>query len=160
MVKEFGLAYDCDGLKGREGNLNEDLFARLNELEFYSIDGPKSLGAEFLDEVFFPVLDSYEIATVDKLTTVYHHIAFHIAKFIHSDKVLLTGGGAHNSYLFELLQQYSGYEFQKASDDIINFKEAIIFAYMGYLRAHNQENVNSLVTGAKKSNIGGAIYLS
>lgn len=159
LVKEFDLAFDKGGELGSKGELNEELFEELNQIEFYHLDGPKSLGAEFLEESFYPVLNKYQIKTIDKLTTVYHHIAFQVSKYLQSNKVLITGGGAHNSYLLELFESYSGYKFEEANNDLINFKEAIIFAFMGFLRASNQENVNNLVTGAKQSNIGGAIYL-
>ena len=159
LVKDFDLAFDKGGELGRKGELNEELFEELNQLEFYHLNGPKSLGAEFLETSFYPILGKYQIKTIDKLTTVYHHIAFQVSKYLHSYKVLITGGGAHNSYLLELFESYSGYKFEKADTDLINFKEAIIFAFMGFLRANNQENVNNLVTGSKQSNIGGAIYL-
>jgi anhydro-N-acetylmuramic acid kinase len=42
---------------------------------------------------------------------------------------------------------------------LINFKEALIFAFLGVLRWHQTPNSLQSVTGAQHDNIGGAIYL-
>ena len=44
------------------------------------------------------------------------------------------------------------------SKEIIDFKEAIIFAYLGILRIEKINNCLSSVTGAKYDNCGGDIY--
>lgn len=160
LVAVFGLDFDKNGEKGRQGTKNQELFEVLNEVPYYSMTGPKSLGAEYLEEHFYQLLDDCHVSPIDQLATIYHHIAYQVSKFLNSSNVLITGGGAKNQYLIELFESYSGFRFTKAQDDLIDFKEAIIFAYLGYLRVNGETNINSKVTGSSKSNIGGAIYLS
>jgi len=159
VVADFNVSFDEDGLIGRKGNLHQELFNSLNDLDYYRKEAPKSLGAEFLDEELVPMLDKFAISSEDKLNTLYHHIAFQISKYLKTSNVLITGGGSHNSYLLELFESYSGHKFSAASSEIIDYKEAVIFAYLGYLRVNDCINVESKVTGSKKSNIGGSIYL-
>jgi len=41
---------------------------------------------------------------------------------------------------------------------LINFKESLIFAFLGVLRIENQINCLQSVTGAKRDNCGGVIH--
>ena len=43
--------------------------------------------------------------------------------------------------------------------EIVNFKEAVLIAYAGYLRILKQPNLIAEVTGASKDSVGGCIYL-
>jgi anhydro-N-acetylmuramic acid kinase len=73
-------------------------------------------------------------------------------------KVLVTGGGAKNSFLIHRLNETLSAHFVPASNDLIDFKEAIIFAFLGLLRIRNEINVFPSVTRAKFPTSGG-IYL-
>jgi anhydro-N-acetylmuramic acid kinase len=42
--------------------------------------------------------------------------------------------------------------------NIINYKEALIMAFIGVLRFRQENNVLSSVTGAKADSVGGAIW--
>jgi anhydro-N-acetylmuramic acid kinase len=74
-------------------------------------------------------------------------------------KILVTGGGAYNHFLVELIQNKTESELVIPQKELIDLKEALIFAFLGMLRV--TENVNCLqsVTGSSKDNIGGAVYL-
>ena len=72
--------------------------------------------------------------------------------------ILATGGGAKNAYLIELLDERTSAELVIPNEEIIDFKEALIFAFLGLLRLQGKNNCLSAVTGAKTDNIGGAIY--
>ena len=74
--------------------------------------------------------------------------------------MLVTGGGAFNSFLMEKIREYAGSEIKVIvpEPEVVSFKEALIFAFLGVLRWRNEVNCLNSVTGAKKDNIGGAIY--
>jgi len=63
--------------------------------------------------------------------------------------VLISGGGAYNTFLINRIKMYYNGILEIPSDEIIQFKEAIIFAYLGYLRVKEQINSLSSVTHAK-----------
>jgi anhydro-N-acetylmuramic acid kinase len=162
LSEEVGLTYDKDGQLAEKGNLIDQLFNQLNRLEYYKLSSPKSLGYEWFVKMFQPLVKSSPISVEDKLNTVCHHIAFQIGTTISSDdknsKILVTGGGAKNLFLVSLLRKYCTSEIVIPDEKIIDFKEAMIFALLGYLRIHSKTNVLSSVTGAKNNSISGALH--
>jgi anhydro-N-acetylmuramic acid kinase len=140
----------------------------LNQLDFYKKTGPKSLGREWINSVFWPVVREFERNSKqeDLMKTLADHIAGQIAKAIdelsegnENFKVLVTGGGAYNKCLMELLATHSDAQFTIPDNkNIIEYKEALIFALLGVLRVKNQPNILSSVTGASRDSIGGALY--
>ncbi len=72
--------------------------------------------------------------------------------------MLITGGGAYNDFLISRIKHFYKGEIEIPNDDIIQFKEAIIFAYLGYLKLNNKPNALAAVTGASNDSVGGCIY--
>lgn len=158
LMNSLNKSYDRNGEAGRKGNLNYNLLESLNKLPYYSKKPPKSLGREWIDNAFIPVLKSYDIILKNKLRTVYEHIAIQITRPLEkfpSGKILVTGGGAHNTFLIERLEAHTKHEIIIPSSEIIDFKEALIFAFLGVLRLRNEVNCLASVTGAEKDNSGG-----
>jgi anhydro-N-acetylmuramic acid kinase len=94
------------------------------------------------------------------LATSTEHIAQIIANDLGNKKnVLVTGGGAFNSFLLERIKAKTNCEIIIPNNETINFKEALIFAFLGYLRLNEKINTLSSVTGAKSDSVGGAVYL-
>lgn len=156
--------YDKNGKIGKKGILNKKLFSELNNLDYYFGKKNKSLGREFVEEKFIPVLNKYNISTENKIRTIYEHVAYQIyraTKFSKNKKILLTGGGAHNNFLVSKIKKLNKNKIIIPEKEIIDFKEAIIFAFLGLLRINNQNNCLSSVTGSISDNCGGIInYIS
>ena len=113
---------------------------------------------------FLPNIDPYASQPVENLMrTVTEHIALRLADAIaHSGsdihRVLVTGGGANNQYLLELLKEKIGsIELDSADPRLVDYKEAIIFALLAYLRLNKQINTLASVTGASRDSCGGVI---
>jgi anhydro-N-acetylmuramic acid kinase len=73
---------------------------------------------------------------------------------------LLTGGGAYHQYFVERLDHYLQHNWIRvnADSELIEFKEALIFAFLGVLKLRNEINCLASVTGASRDNCGGTIY--
>jgi len=159
LAKQLGKEYDSNGNIAKSGNLNIELLDQLNNLEFYKKAPPKSLGYEWVEQNIFSLLNDYDISIEDKLGTFTEHIAQQIAKHIKpNSKVLVSGGGVYNTFLIERLKQISNCVIIIPSNEIIDFKEALIFAFLGVLRVRLESNCLKSVTGASQDNIGGCIY--
>lgn len=151
--------YDTFGHAGRKGQLNPQLLEALSKLEYYSVEPPKSLGKEWLEKEFFPILDSFGLPLNNQLRTVYEHISSQIAVHARGSdkKLLVTGGGAKNTFLIELLKQKSEAGIIIPDGHVIDFKEALVFAFLGVLRVRGEVNVLSSVTGAERDSCSGVV---
>ncbi|MBV6484125.1 MAG: Anhydro-N-acetylmuramic acid kinase [Flavobacteriales bacterium] len=160
LVNTINLEFDNEGQLARNGKINLNLLNELNNLDYYQIPNPKSLGIEWIESKIFPLLSNYNLSLADKLNTFIEHIAIQISKLINecSKTVLVTGGGSYNKYLIERIQHFSSSKLIVPDKTIIEFKEALIFAFLGVLRYRNEVNCLSSVTGATENNIGGCIY--
>ncbi|MDC9721433.1 MAG: anhydro-N-acetylmuramic acid kinase [Urechidicola sp.] len=159
-ANQLGLEYDDGGKLASEGEINNDLFTELNQLPFYKGSIPKSLGYEFVVSDIFPLIDKYNLSVKDVLRTFVAHTVLQISKKITSNgKLLITGGGAFNSFMIGELDRITSVEVVIPSTTIINFKEALIFAFLGLLRIENKVNCLQSVTGAKKDHSSGVIYI-
>ena len=160
LARKTGRPYDFDGEIGRSGQLVEPLLEKMNSLGFYSQTPPKSLAREWMEENFFPLIDDPEMPVADLLRTVYEHIAQQITRELPGNgRLLITGGGALNKFLVEKISEKSTVEIVLPDKKIINFKEALIFAFLGLLRSLGEINCFSSVTGAKKDSSCGIIFV-
>jgi len=160
--KELEYEYDLGGNLGRIGTVHPELLALLNELEYYQQKGPKSLGREWFEAVFLPLIFSFQLLPVDILRTLYEHVTDQLSLAVDQfpkGQVLITGGGAHNVFLIELFSEKTKHKTIVPSAQIIDFKEAVIFAFLGILRLRHEANCLSSVTGASHDHSGGTIYL-
>ena len=156
---KLGLAYDRDGEVARSGQVDEGLLKALNALPFYTQEGPKSLGREWVEKEVYPLIDAFHLDVKDILATFVEHVAMQIAKHVKGGKVLTTGGGARNKYLVERMQAVAPQAQFVVPDPLtIDFKEALIFALLGALYMADMPNCLASVTGAAHDNIGGCLY--
>ena len=156
-----GQDYDHGGALAASGKLNDSLLGVLDRLPYYSAPPPKSLGKEWVLSEIMPLLDSSPIPLKDKMHTFCHHIAGQIAKAAGSGRegtMLVTGGGAYNQFLVDLIGSHTKHRIIIPDDHTIAFKEALIFAFLGILRVYGQPNSLRSVTGARTDAVGGAVY--
>jgi anhydro-N-acetylmuramic acid kinase len=173
LVQQKQLSFDKDGLLAAAGRINEGLLEKLNQFDYYQTDYPKSLANEFGTELIYPMLIASGLNTEDLLATFTEHIAIQVALAIekivakrslvvNQAKMMVTGGGAYNTYLITRLSQHLlpyGIEVVLPSNEIIEYKEALIMALLGVLRWREEETVFSSVTGAKRASSGGAFWM-
>lgn len=159
FAEQKGKPYDKDGMLAQSGECNEPLLKELNGLAYYSRPYPKSLGREWFEQQFLPVINKYNIDIESIINTLCHHMAYQLSQVVKEGRVLLTGGGAKNKYVVQLYKQYMPQvKFEVPDERITDYKEALIFAFLGVLRYLQQPNCIKEVTGAECNVVGGAIY--
>lgn len=162
FAAQKGKAYDKDGAIAAAGRTDDNLLQTLNNLRYYQMEPPKSLGREWIEKEIIPLIRLFNISTEDAACTFCEHIAMQIGAVTDNNplkRMLITGGGAFNTYLVSRIAANTRVQLHIPDADIVNYKEAIIFAYLGLLRMHQQPNCLASVTGANHNVSGGAIYL-
>ena len=158
----LGAEYDAGGAMARKGTTQVSLLQQLHAIPYFNQEAPKSLGFEWVEEVLTPLFQQYTLSPEDVLSTYTQFVAEQIAHAVnqaHSKQILLTGGGAHNSYLIEQITQLTNANVVVPDQQTVDFKEALIFAFMGCLRFLGENNVIASVTGASRNHSAGCIYL-
>ena len=163
ICEASGKPYDNNGESARSGMVSHYLLTELNDLDFYRIphNMPKSLGKEWVLKNIQPLIEKYELAESDLLRTFCEHIAIQIAKSLApqpAGKLLVSGGGAYNNFLISCIQKQLQHETCVPDKNTLEFKEALIFAFLGVLRMRNEINCLKSVTGASADSSCGAIY--
>jgi anhydro-N-acetylmuramic acid kinase len=172
LVNELGKDYDDCGQIAASGTVNQTLLKKLNALEYYKQPFPKSLANDFGTDIVYPIIKDAAIEIKDALRTYVEHIVVQIKEAINilknpkletqNPKLLATGGGGFNTFLIQRLTD----NLKDLNTDVIvpdkklvNFKEALIMAFMGVLRWRQEYNVIASVTGAARASIGGALWI-
>jgi len=161
-----GHSYDHGGAMAESGQLHQPLFKALNQLEYHQLAAPKSLGIEFFNSQVKPLFEKVNVTVEDALHTAVHYISYQVQQSLEkhqltNEKMLVTGGGVKNTFLLKCLETYCNKNVTLIvpESEIIDFKEALIFAFMGFLFSKGENNCLKSVTGAKSDNIGGYLYL-
>lgn len=160
LAEKLGFSYDDKGSLAQKGKIIISLLSDLNNLSYYKEKPPKSLGIEWVKEQINPILENSSASPNDKLRTLTEHIAYILSnQFRKGSKVLVTGGGAYNTFLLNRIQFYKKLNLTIPLPEIIEFKEAIIFGLLGVLKIRKEINCLASVTGAKKDHSSGYIFL-
>ena len=163
LANLLGKEYDSNGDFAKEGAVNQDLLRNLNCLKLYTSSPRPSLSREWLEESFIPIIEKDQSSALDRIATVTEHAAEQIAMVINhkveDGKVLITGGGAKNTFFINRLKSLSTANIIVPEIELIDFKEALIFAFLGVLKFNNQTNVLRSVTGASRDSSSGRISL-
>ncbi len=159
LALQKGFGYDEDGRLGASGTVDKLLLQQLNNLDFYRQKWPKSLGREWVDTQITPLLSASGLSIEDQAATMYEHIAFQIANVTgNNGSLLATGGGSKNLFLINQLKLKTSCQVILPDEKLIDFKEALIFAFLGVLAFNGRINIRASVTGATRDHIGGIIY--
>lgn len=176
LAAKAGKLYDENGALAAGGELQNDLLEKLNELDYYKKDFPKSLANDFGTEIVFPLTNRDDMPVADALRTYTEHIAAQVGRAAaqllangkpvnehgQSYSLLVTGGGAFNVFLVEKIrEQLRPLNIEAIVPDaqLVNYKEALVMAFIGVLRWREEYNVLSSVTGASRNSINGALWL-
>jgi anhydro-N-acetylmuramic acid kinase len=168
LANEQGHEYDEDGIMASFGQFNVDLYSELNALEYYRLPFPKSLSNDFGVDVIFPLIKIYGISIENALNTYVEHVAIQIKNSLNqfsqkkSQDILITGGGAFNKFLIKRLSIHLNeinFKIVLPATEVIQYKEALIMAFLGVLRWREQYTISASVTGALRNSIGGALWL-
>ncbi|MGB2165094.1 MAG: anhydro-N-acetylmuramic acid kinase [Flavobacteriaceae bacterium] len=161
LAQRLDLPYDAGGKIAAEGKIIPEFLQQLDQIHFYSKKPPKSLGIEWVQECILSMLKDYPNAeTQDLLHTYILHIAKEIAKCLPEEgSVLFTGGGAYNTFLVEAIQKRTKAKIVVPSPDIVDYKEALIFAFLGLMKWQGSINCLASVTGAERDHASGKIFI-
>ena len=170
LANDAVLEYDNEGKIAASGKIDEKLLQELNVLEYYQREYPKSLANDFGTEIIYPMIRNTGIRTDNALRTYTEHIVLQIKKSIagidnlksKNSKLLVTGGGAFNTFLVERLREQLkdlSVEVIIPDDKLVKYKEAMIMALIGVLRWREKTNVLCTVTGAERDSVGGALWM-
>lgn len=164
FAQKVGMEYDKNGALAQSGRVDWELVHQHHEqTPFLNQLPPKSLDNTYSKNIIAAL---EQLSVIDALATACAHIAFEIKTSLTSlhcknGTILLTGGGAKNSFLTALIQtelQALNIEVVIPEEQMIDYKEAIAMAFIGYLRLENKKNVLHQISGAQESSINGCIW--
>ncbi|MEJ5287412.1 MAG: anhydro-N-acetylmuramic acid kinase [Bacteroidota bacterium] len=158
----FNQNLDKDGETARKGKLNNAIFKKLKSIPFVRQKPPKSTGREYFNsELLREIIDlgkNKKLPGEDIITTLTHYTAWSVAENIklfanRNCRLIVSGGGARNKFLMELLSFYLPETEIMTSDKVgipVQAKEALAFAFLAYLRMGGLPSNIPSVTGARE----------
>lgn len=169
LAERAGKPMDENGAIAASGKMLTGVLDELNSNAYYALAAPKSLSNEAAINIAFPALMESEHNIPDMLHTMVLHIAEQVANAVkqyphgkEQANLLVTGGGAFNSFLTERIQHAlasMNVTVAVPDADTVMYKEAIVMALIGALRWREETNVLSSVTGASRDSISGALWM-
>lgn len=156
-----GREIDFDGKMAASGSLITELYDKLEAAAYFKQPAPKSLGREFFESRQLPHLTKQTYQPADLAHTYVQHLVSRISaelKSLQVKTVLLSGGGAFNTYLVNQLRQLSKAEIIVPDRRLVEYKEALVFAFLGVMKIRGEVNVLASVTGADSDSSSGKIW--
>lgn len=158
----LGAVMDKDGFLCRDVLPDNSLVNKLMTSDYVLGSSPKYIDNAWIQKKWIKDIIGYDLDPAVCLRSHYEFLAQLIANVCQVEtKVLVTGGGAKNSFFIELLKE-KVHDAQVIVPDvnIIDFKECILMAYMAYKRIRKEKNFIPEATGAKNSSSAGALYFN
>jgi anhydro-N-acetylmuramic acid kinase len=163
LAGKTGKSYDKNGNLASRGEVNKALLRSIDKVYEKLRSKRPSLGREIFDASIQPLLDDKNVSVEDALRTVAASSAKEIVHTIRdlksSARVLCTGGGAFNSFFMSLLLDIASDDmtFIIPDEEVVKFKEAMVFAFLGVLRVRDEVNCLKSVTGATMDSSAGIL---
>lgn len=161
IANRHGKEFDEGGRIASSGEVVENLLNKWNNLDYYQLNGVKSLGYEWVERNYFDEISRNTVENVAATAT--EHITDQIAISCQLDsnnaKLLITGGGAKNDYLIRMLKKklLNKVDIHIPDQKTIDFKEALAFAFLGVKKVRGEINILSSVTGAISDSSSGVM---
>jgi anhydro-N-acetylmuramic acid kinase len=149
-------SFDLRGAMASKGELQNKMLDKLSKTYVGIREKNTSLGREIFESRIKPILDDDKLPVEDRLRTFVESCANEISSAIKRSKkqssVLCTGGGAFNSFLIFRMVELLGNDGELIipEDEIVKFKEAMVFAFLGVLKVCGEINCLKSVTGASR----------
>jgi anhydro-N-acetylmuramic acid kinase len=163
LSSKTGKEFDENGKLASLGTLNKKLLSDLTKVYSAIRSKRPSLAREGFEREILSLIENDSVSLSDRLRTVCESVANEIALAIPVSKkklkLLATGGGAHNHFLIKLIQEKlsAKAEVVVPNKTIVDFKEALIFAFLGVLKLRGEINVLKSVTGASRDSSSGIL---
>jgi len=160
------LPYDKNGAWGKTGKINHDLVALLKQDAYFNAAPPKSTGKEYFSLPWiYQYFDAFSYKAEDVQASLCFLTAITICDAVKkhapaTERILICGGGIHNDYLLELIQQNIDCPVESTERYGIHpdHVEAVAFAWLARQTMNNLPGNLKEVTGALDSVILGGIY--
>lgn len=163
LASEVSKPFDKNGDMASAGEVHDGLLKKISKIYAKLRVKRPSLGREIFEKQIIQLLSDKSISVDDRLCTFTESAAIEICEAISSQKqvakVLCTGGGAFNSFLIARMLHHGGDDltFIIPDDEVIKFKEAMVFAFLGVLRVRNEVNCLKSVTNASRDSASGTL---
>lgn len=169
-VPDSTLAFDPEGRFAAKGTIQETLLFALNRVAYFNDRKKGSLGLEWVETEVLPLIEEWKLEHraryanetqlhCDILASFCEHVAEQCAAVAPDAPILMSGGGVHHHYLVSRLQAQGRGTWIAAEPILLEFKEALIFALLAWLRKAELPNTLPSVTGAHRAVSSGAYYL-
>lgn len=160
LSQMLGKEYDADGSLSVKGEIREDVVKCCLSWTFIEQKGPKSLSNQmckvFFNQEIAPFFQKYSVQ--DVMRSCIRAMSISIEKAIGSTggKILSTGGGVYNNTLINDLN--ANLDVHIPDNEIVEFKEAIAFAYLGFCHRIGKTSNVPEATGACRKAVLGCLY--
>ncbi|HEY8218742.1 MAG TPA: anhydro-N-acetylmuramic acid kinase [Methylobacter sp.] len=160
------LPYDKNGAWAKTGTIDHGLVALLKQDAYFNSAPPKSTGKEYFSLPWiYQYFDAFSYKAEDIQASLCFLTAITICDAIKehapaTERILICGGGIHNEYLLELIQQNIGCPVESTEQYGLHpdHVEAVAFAWLARQTLNNLPGNLKEVTGAVNSVILGGIY--
>ncbi len=162
LMADVKKEFDRGGALAASGEVDLLMLKALSKVYMSLRNDRPSLGREIFEKNIIPILDRSKSSLKDKLRTLVESTAIEIAFALGAKKnptVLCTGGGVFNSFLMARMLDHcvDNATLIIPEDDVVKFKEALVFAFLGVLRVRDEVNCLKSVTHASRDNSGGVL---